>query len=245
MAKPLIGITCSAYTRDTGDLCYGVMPAYTRSVAMAGGLPLLIPPNIDHDALREIYDHVDGVLLSGGGDVDPARYGMSADDLVEGVSEDRDRIEIDMVRWAAAEDKPLFGICRGSQVANVALGGTLYRDIPKEYAGDTGIDHDYSARAQNDRGDVAHPVKVDGGTTLASILGTQEIQVNTMHHQSLREIAPALIVSASAPDGIIEGAELRDARFFVTVQWHPEEMTTYSEPMRRLFAAFVDATRNA
>src|SRR5258708_2406239 len=196
MAKPLIGITCSAFTRDTGDLCYGVMPAYTRSVAMAGGLPLLIAPNIDQDTLREIYERVDGVLLSGGGDVDPTQYGMESEGLVSYVNPDRDRVEIDVTRWAAAEDKPLFGICRGQQVANVALGGTLYRDIEKEYAGYVGIDHDLSSKTG--RGDIAHPVKIDQGTKLAALLGTQEIQVNTMHHQSVRKIAPTLTVSASA-----------------------------------------------
>src|SRR5260221_11530840 len=164
---------------------------------------------------------------------------MDSGGLVSYVNPDRDRVEIDVTRWAAAEDKPLFGICRGQHVANVALGGTLYRDIEKEYAGFTGIDHDLSSKTG--RGDIAHPVKIDQGTKLATLLGTQEIQVNTMHHQSVRQIAPTLTVSASAVDGIVEGIELPGARFFVAVQWHPEEMTTYSEPMRRLFAAFVDA----
>src|SRR5260221_14649518 len=123
MAKPLIGITCGAMTRNTGELCYGVMPAYTRSVAQAGGLPLLIAPNIDDDVLREIYEQVDAVLLTGGGDVDPALYGMVDDGLVHGVNADRDRTETELPRWAAAENKPLLGICRGIQVVNVALGG--------------------------------------------------------------------------------------------------------------------------
>ncbi len=243
MAKPLIGITCSAFTRDTGDLCYGVMPAYTRSVAMAGGLPLLIAPNIDQDTLREIYERVDGVLLSGGGDVDPTHYGMDSGGLAEYVNPDRDRVEIDVARWAAAEDKPLFGICRGQQVVNVALGGTLYRDIEKEYAGNNGLDHDLSSKTG--RGEVAHSVMIDEGTKLSTLLGAHEVDVNTMHHQSVREIAPTLSVSAIAVDGVVEGIELPGARFFVAVQWHPEEMTTYSEPMRRLFAAFVDAAHGS
>jgi putative glutamine amidotransferase len=241
MAKPLIGVTCGAMKRDTGELCYGVMPAYSRSVALAGGLPVLIAPNIDDDTLREIYERVDGVLLTGGGDVDPALYGIADDGLAHSINPDRDRTEIEITRWALADNKPLLGICRGVQVVNVALGGTLYRDIEKEYSGYNGLDHELSSKISRDH--VAHPVQINAGSTLANVLDTESVQVNTLHHQALREVAPGLTVSAHALDGVIEGVELPGARFFVGVQWHPEEMTNYSEPMRRLFGAFVNATR--
>src|SRR5260221_4113893 len=239
MSKPLIGITCGAITRNTGELCYGVMPAYTRSVALAGGLPLLIAPNVDNDVLRELCERVDAVLLTGGGDVDPELYGMTDDGLVTSINPDRDRSEIEITRWAAGDNKPLLGICRGVQVVNVALGGTLYRDIPSEYQ--TDFDHELSSKIARDH--AAHDIQIDSGSKLADVLGLEKVHVNTLHHQALREVAPRLTITAHATDGIIEGVELPDSRFFVGVQWHPEEMTTYSEPMRRLFGAFVDAAR--
>ncbi|MEP7285992.1 MAG: gamma-glutamyl-gamma-aminobutyrate hydrolase family protein [Chloroflexota bacterium] len=239
MAKPLIGITCGIRQSSKKEAFYGVLPAYTRSVAMAGGLPILITPDLDQVSLREIYDRVDGVLFSGGGDVDADRYGMANDDLVQSIQSDRDATEIELARWAAAENKSVFGICRGVQVVNVALGGTLYRDIATEYPGYTGQQHDMWEKAP--RGFEAHPVQIEDGTQLAAILGTQTVKVNTLHHQALREVAPNLRVSAYADDGLIEGVELPHARFFVGVQWHPEEMTEYSETMRRLFSAFVAA----
>src|SRR3954469_21702457 len=156
MAKPLIGITCGAYKRDSGELAYGVLKTYTHSVANAGGLPVLIPPVLDAESLRELYERIDGVLLTGGGDVDASQYGMTNDGLVEGIDLDRDVTEISVARWAASDDKPLLGICRGSQVVNVALGGTLYRDIPTEYGAPSDIDHDQSGKAP--RGFEAHPV---------------------------------------------------------------------------------------
>jgi putative glutamine amidotransferase len=239
--KPLIGITCGARQNKEGISFYGILPAYTKSVAAAGGLPVLITPTSDVQLLREIYERMDGVLLAGGGDVDPLIYGMTDDGLVHAVDADRDAAEIAIARWAAAEDKPLLGICRGCQVANVALGGTLYRDIEKEYPGYNGLDHDQWGKAP--RHHLAHPVTVEAGTKLAAAIGTQQVQVNTLHHQALRDVAPQLSVSASAIDGLIEGVEIPDARFFVGVQWHPEELAEYNEPMRRLFQTFIESAR--
>ncbi|HLY27452.1 MAG TPA: gamma-glutamyl-gamma-aminobutyrate hydrolase family protein [Aggregatilineales bacterium] len=243
MSKPLIGITCGAFRRTAGDVCYGAPQAYARSVTMAGGLAILIPPNLDDESLREVYEHVDAVLLSGGGDVDPVLYCMSGDGMVYDVDGERDRVETAIVRWASHEDKPLFGICRGAQVANVALGGTLYRDIAKEHPGFDGMDHELSEKTGRDQ--VAHAVEIKAGSKLSSLIGQDSLQVNTLHHQALRDVAPRLAVTANAPDGVIEGVELPGAQFFVAVQWHPEEMTPYSEPMRRLFAAFVESAAQA
>jgi putative glutamine amidotransferase len=241
MTKPLIGLTCGAIKRDTGELYHGVLVAYTKSIVQAGGIPLLIPPTMDETLLRATYEHVDGVLMTGGGDVDPVLYGMTDDGLVHNVQPERDATEINVAKWAAAEDKPLFGICRGSQVMNVALGGTLYRDIPAEYPHHNDVEHDLWGSKPRDF--EAHSVEVKDGTHLARVLNTHSVMVNTLHHQSVKDIAPGLHPSAAAPDGIIEGVELPNARFYVGVQWHPEEMTGYSEPMRRLFAAFVEAAK--
>jgi putative glutamine amidotransferase len=240
MSRPLIGITCGPRYAD-GRLFYGSLPAYTESVAVAGGSPVLITPNLDEDALRSIYERLDGVLIAGGGDVDPAYYGMTADGLVRDVDRSRDFTEISVTRWAADDDKPLLGICRGCQVANVALGGTLYRDIPKEHPGYNGIDHDLWGKFPRDYR--AHTVAIAPQTRLASAIGETAPRVNSMHHQALRDVAPKLVAVANAEDGVIEGIEMPDARFFVGVQWHPEEMIENSEPMRRLFETFVSAAR--
>src|SRR5258707_4485752 len=187
MPKPLIGVTCGVHERATGELFYGVLSAYTEAVAMAGGLPLLIAPNLGEETLHEIYERVDGVLLTGGGDVDPSLYGMADDGSVHNIRRERDVTEINVTRWAAADDKPLFGICRGIQVANVALGGTLYRDIAIEYPGYNGVEHDQWGKFP--RGHEAYAVEIDPGTQLAQALGTSTVNVNTLHHQALRDVA--------------------------------------------------------
>jgi putative glutamine amidotransferase len=239
MHKPLIGITCGP--RDiNGAPFYGSRPTYIESVTKAGGLPILIASNIDEETLRGIYEHIDGVLLAGGGDIQPALYGMDNSHLAHEVDPDRDVAEINVVRWAAADDKPLFGICRGCQAINVALGGTLYRDIRAEYPGYNGIDHALWGKFPRDH--IAHTVRVEPTTHLATVIGESRPPVNSLHHQALRDIAPGLIASAHAEDGLTEGIEMAGARFFIGVQWHPEELYDTSEPMRRLFVAFIDAS---
>jgi putative glutamine amidotransferase len=250
MRKPLIGITCGRHY-DKGSPYYGSLPSYIKAVEIAGGLPVLIAPNVSDDVLRAIYERMDGVLVSGGGDVDPSFYGMESAGLVHETDKSRDIMEINVSRWAASENKPLLGICRGCQVVNVALGGTLYRDIPAEYFGGNGasdshknggIDHDLLGKFP--RSHIAHTVKVEPESRLASVVGEQIPQVNSLHHQALRDVAADLTVSAISPDGLIEGVEMPNARFFVGVQWHPEELVEYSEPMRRLFEAFIVAARS-
>jgi putative glutamine amidotransferase len=240
MRRPLIGITCGQRGIQAAPF-YGVRPTYIGSVAKAGGLPILIASNVDQETLRSIYERVDGVLLSGGGDIQPALYGMDASNHVHEADRGRDVAEINVVRWAAADDKPLFGICRGCQVINVALGGTLYRDIRAEYPGYNGIEHAQGNKFPRDY--LAHTVSVEPTTHLATVIGEPRPPVNSLHHQGLRDIGPGLIVSAHAEDGLAEGIEIAGTHFFVGVQWHPEELYDASEPMRRLFAAFIDATR--
>jgi len=244
VTRPLIGIVAGPYHNyyHNDELIYGTLPAYTASVAQAGGLPVLISPNVGAEALRATYDRLDGVLLSGGGDIDPSHYGLTPDETVYGVSTDRDSFELEMVRWAYAENKPLFGICRGCQMMNVALGGTLYLDIPREYPAYTGINHSqWGPTTPRDK--IAHQVSVQSGTRLAEALGSASgldgVAVNSLHHQALRTIAPPLKVTANAEDGIVEGVEDPAKHFFLGVQWHPEELTPKDETMRALFRAFI------
>ncbi len=235
MRKPLIGLTCAIHQERNGTIFYGTLPSYTRALEAAGGLPLLIVPNLNAETLREIYDRVDGVLLTGGGDVDPVLYGAPNDTELRSIDPDRDSTEINVTRWAVDDDKPLLGICRGIQVMNVALGGTLYRDIASEYG--QAVDHDLgSAQSRDFEG---HPISVRAGSHLAELLGETHPAVNTMHHQAIRDLGKGLLPVATSPDGLIEGVEREGARFIVGVQWHPEELYEYSEPMRRLFEGFV------
>jgi putative glutamine amidotransferase len=238
--KPLIGLTCT-FRNEDGSLLYGLYASYIKAVENAGGLPLLIPINLLPENLRALYDVVDGVLLTGGGDVDPTEYGVANDIPLRSINPDRDRTELTVARWAAAEDKPTLGICRGVQVMNVALGGTLYRDLASEFG--TMVNHDLGGSQPRDF--KGHSVEVAEGSKLANLLGDTAPSVNSMHHQAIRQLGESLKPVAVAPDGIVEGVEIPTAKFFVGVQWHPEELAGYSEPMQRLFSGFVQhATPN-
>ncbi|HVO42335.1 MAG TPA: gamma-glutamyl-gamma-aminobutyrate hydrolase family protein, partial [Aggregatilineales bacterium] len=140
MRKPLIGITCGRYDDARGGIVFGTRPAYVRSIEQAGGIPVFIPPDVAEDTLRDIYARLDGVVLSGGADIDPIHYGMTNAGLSKTIDPARDMVELAIARWAAANDKPTLGICRGCQVINVALGGTLYQDLAVEVPG--ALDHD-------------------------------------------------------------------------------------------------------
>lgn len=246
MSKPLIGIICGPHY-ENGALYYGLLPGYLRSIAAAGGLPVMIAPNHDEETLRAMFDRMDAVLMAGGADVDPKYYGMDGHPTIYGVDPLRDTAELAVIRWAAKEDKPLLGICRGVQMMNVALGGTLYRDIPSEYPDFTGVNH--SNRGKGAWHLIAHKVDVLHNSRLAEAMGLSGglVEVNSLHHQAVREVAPSLKISAVSEDGIVEGIELPDARFFVGVQWHPEEITgsqlSSREAMEHLFATFVRAAQ--
>ncbi len=216
---------------------YGAGPTYLHAVESAGGLPLMIAPNLAEDTLRQIYERLDGVLLIGGGDVDPTLYGLTSADLVElrSVDATRDSSEIALTHWALADDKPLLGVCRGIQVMNVALGGTLYRDIATEYG--TVVDHDRENVGMYRL--EGHKVTVRDGSRLSVLLGSETVPVNSFHHQAIRELSHELTATALSTDGLVEGVEQLNARFFVGVQWHPEVMYDDSEPMRRLFSGFI------
>lgn len=233
--RPLIGITTSSFTVPATGWRYN--RAYVgciEAIADAGGLPVLIPVTIESDTRRQLYERLDGVLLSGGEDVNPVHYGASPHPALGNVDDDRDRAEFELVRWSLEEDRPLFCICRGHQVLNVALGGTLIQDIPSQV--ETDIHHDALPRDG-----MAHEVEIDPKSRLAAVLGVTRVGVNSLHHQAVETPAPISCVTAYAPDGVIEGAELPDKKFVLSVQWHPEDLFRQHETMRRLFRAFVAA----
>jgi len=246
MKRPLIGIVTSSHTGENGVPCNRIYAQPALDIADAGGLPVYIPTRLDEATLRALYERLDGVLLPGGADIRPSRYGAAEiHPKVYGIDDPRDEAEIALARWAVEDDRPLFGICRGHQVINVALGGTLIQDIPSQIA--TPLVHDLPDDQPRDT--LLHEVRIEPDSKLARILGTTQIRVNSLHHQAVDTPAPGLKVTAFSPDEIIEGVEMPNRRFALSVQWHPEDMYigSYpeSEPMRRLFAAFIDAARRS
>ena len=223
--RPLIGVTPCSRIDD-----------YVQSVKRAGGEPVVLR-NSDDPAT--VLSRVDGVLLTGGADVDPALYGQERHDTTY-VDEDRDRFEIPLSRGALDHDVPVFAICRGVQVLNVAAGGTLVQDIPSQSASELNHSIDVPKNAN------AHPVRVTPGTKLAASLGPtanlSTCAVNSRHHQSVGDVAPSFVVSAVSPDGIIEAIERPGAAFCLGVQWHPENFWKTGE-FAPLFQSFVEAAR--
>lgn len=236
MNPPLIGVTVFRTKTQSGLPAVSVVDAYIQALLQAGAAPLLIPLGAPDAALEAIFDRLDGLLFTGGGDVAPEVFGGQPHPRVGDVDPDRDRIEIYLVRQAMALKRPFLGICRGIQVLNVALGGTLYTDIADQHAG--ALRHDYYPDIPRDY--LAHRVDVSKPSRLADILGQTQVEVNSLHHQALQQVAPGLTPTAYAPDGILEAVELADHPFGLGVQWHPEWLQAHA-PMRALFRAFVQA----
>jgi len=231
--SPLIGIPCRA-TDDPAPRFFNNQ-SYVRALEAAGGSAVLIPLLADQAALRTIYERLDGVLLAGGGDVEPGRYGdVERHPTLFGVDPAQDEVETTLTRWALADGRPLLAICRGIQVLNVAVGGMLWQDVPSQRPSD--VDHPGKDRP---RYAVNHLVTIAPRSRLAAILGDEPLGVNSFHHQAIRQLAPGFVVTAVAPDGVIEAIESPDSRFALGVQFHPEEMWSVSERLARLFRAFV------
>jgi putative glutamine amidotransferase len=230
--KPVIGLTCSTSTETSGSGVrrFHCPEPYVRRVEEAGGLPILLPTT-DPARVEGLLGLVDGVILIGGDDVDPALYGAKRSPHLGSVDRPRDDFELEIARVCAAGDLPAFGICRGHQVMNVALGGTLIQHIPAEVAAPV---------AHSGRTDETHPASVVAGSRLHALLGARRLAVNSHHHQAVSRLAKALRVTATAPDGVIEAAELPGHAFFLAVQWHPERMPK-ATATKRLFRAFVAA----
>ena len=238
MAPPLIGITTAVRTNDQGNRFYAAYAPIIAAVEKGGGLPVMFPCELASGTLRQLYDRVDGLLLPGGGDIDPSRYGEGKHSETANIDLARDEAEINVVRWAVDENRPLFCICRGHQVLNVALGGTLVQDIPSQV--ETSEDHHFDKpRTQR-----IHDIKIEADSHLAQIMGKTATDVNSIHHQAIGQIASPLRVTAYSPNGVIEAVEIPDHRFVLAVQWHPEDLTD-DEMMLRLFQAFVDKARES
>ena len=229
-------VAVTAGIRPDGDTSrVRLTAAYVTALESAGLIPLIVPPLSTPDAAAAVLDSVAGLVLTGGGDIDPARYGEKRHEKVHSINAARDATEAALIQEAQRRGTPVLAICRGIQMLNVALGGTLVQDIPSQC--ETDISHDEeSARTSR-----THEVSVEPDSLIAKAIGTEHLTVNSFHHQSVKRVADGMRVTARSPDGIIEGLESTDDSWWVmAVQWHPEEMTDSPEPWDRgLFQAFA------
>ena len=218
----------------------GVNAAYVDSVTAAGAVPVILPPTIAPDHAVHALEGMDGVLLSGGEDIDPMWYGMDPAAQLAAVDPARDRFEFALFTAARERGLPVLGICRGLQLVNVAMGGVLWQDLPTERP--SAVQHD-RADARDVR---THAIALAAGSRTADALGACELAVNSFHHQAVRTLASGLVATAHAADGLVEAFEGTDGAWLVAVQWHPEEMHADPHaPDRGLFAALVEAAREA
>lgn len=243
MPFPVIGITGGAdqSARSPHRSLFAIGQSYVRAVELGGGVAVIVPPRVDEARLRALFERLDGLILSGGGDVSPALYGEDDSGLLRRVDEQRDQTELVLARWVLAESLPLLAICRGIQVLNVAAGGTLVQDVPTQVPDP--LSHS-SPVAGRPVADVSHTVEVVSGSRLAALVGAGELGVNSAHHQAVRDVGAGLVVTARAPDGVIEGLESPDHPFCVGVQWHPEAMAASHPVMRRLFEGLVESAQS-
>ena len=235
MKRPLIGVTIG-YASKNHEI-FTLRDDYVRAVEKAGGLPVVLAPGRPEDA-ADLLETVDGLLLTGGADVDPGLYGEERHETVTRVIPERDAFEIALCREALRKDQALLAICRGQQVLNVATGGTLIQDIPSQVSG--AGDHD----PETERWETVHQVRILPRTRLREILERETIDVNSFHHQAVRGLGQGLVISATATeDGVIEGIELPGRRLAVGVQWHPEAFWDQPDDFQPLFDALVKACR--
>ena len=236
---PRIGITGIVRQWD-GVSRTGVNSAYVESVIRAGGVPVVLSPLIGAARAAAAVDGVDGLLLTGGEDVDPSLYGVAPSPRLGTVDRNRDLFELAALRAARERLMPVLGICRGIQLINVAFEGTLWQDLPSERA--QGVDHN----PKTPRDVQSHGIRVAAGSRAAAALGRTDFEANSIHHQAVRELGTGLIATAWASDGLIEAVEgPAEGSWLLAVQWHPEEMHAEgTAPERGLFRALVQAAES-
>ena len=231
--RPVIGMIAAPNPK----LLHGrhlINTSYVRAVIAAGGTPLLIPSDGDDGLAAEYRPLLHGLLVPGGEDVTPALYGEDPLRQVTFMNEEKDRMELALIRGAVDRGMPVFGICRGIQLLNVCFGGTLYQDLPAQYPGVLGHAQDMAIRGQ-----LTHRVTLEPDSLLEKLLGGEPLSVNSYHHQAVRTPAPGFTVTARAADGVIEGVEDPERNLYA-VQWHPEDLVESHPRFRPLFRHLVE-----
>ena len=233
--KPVIGITTD-FEEDGKSI---LKNTYVQAVIRAGGLPMIVPVGLEQD-VDQLVAMLDGLLLSGGNDINPMLFNEEPHEHLGEVSPSRDSSELELARRMLKTGKPILGICRGLQVLNVAVGGTLYQDLHKQNEGPI-LQH--VQKAPNTHS--SHYVQVDKGSLLESIAGSDRIQVNSYHHQSLKDVPPIFKITGVASDGIVEAIESTDEQFVLGLQWHPEALSAAKDAVSlRIFERFIGACAN-
>lgn len=232
-SKPIIGVM-PLYDEERESIW--MLPAYMDGLREAGAVPVILPLVIDDEDIGLIDNMIDGYLFTGGHDIDPYLYGEENRSCGV-INHDRDRLEKAVFEKAYGGDKPILGICRGLQIINAFLGGTLYQDLPTERPTDTA----HVMERPYDR--AVHNVKIERKSSLYKLLETDTLGVNSYHHQAIKDIAPPLSVMAVAEDGTAEAFEDRTRRFLWAVQWHPEFSYRTDQCSRKIFKAFTDACK--
>ena len=230
MKKPLIGLIPLV---DEGRESFWMLPGYMAGIARAGGLAVMLPLTCEDTDIENLVERFDGFLFTGGHDVDPALYGQEKEGCCGDLCPGRDAMEGKLLKAALDADRPVLGICRGLQLMNAVLGGTLWQDIPTQFPSDT------NHRMAAPYGRAEHPVQVSSELPFGDLPMT--LGVNSCHHQGIRKLAPELKVWAAAPDGLVEAVYLPGKRYARAVQWHPEFFPVEDELSRYIFRSFVEA----
>ena len=238
MTFPIIGVTSYRNQSQLGFDQYSISEHYISSLAQAGACPIIIPLGLGEVAMDDLLSRLDGVLFSGGGDIHPRFYSSPGHSQVAEVDEDRDRVELYLLKQILRMQRPILGVCRGLQLINVGLGGSLWDDLGAQNP--EFLDHDCSSDWPRDH--LAHEIVIHPDSRLAEILGAKQAQVNSLHHQGIRSLSEQLRPLASAPDGLIEAVEIRGYPYGIGVQWHPEWMPQDPQ-MQALFRSFVSAAK--
>jgi putative glutamine amidotransferase len=240
--RPLIGVPTGREKsqRFFGLALYIMNQTYVRTLENLGALPVLIPLQMSEATLRGIYERLDGLLLPGGEDMDPSTYQAERHPQLGATDKERDRTELLLAEWALADGMPIFGVCRGAQVLNVACGGTLYQDLHSQRP--DFAKHDYFP-PNYERFRISHGIRIEADSRVGRALGTVH-EVNSMHHQGIARLGEGLRPVAVTDDGLVEAVEVPELPFAVGVQWHPEELARTDQHSSSLFYDFVCTAAN-
>jgi putative glutamine amidotransferase len=234
MKKPIIGVTAHVEL----DYKHSLASDYVKAIITANGLPVILPIWLDQD-VQQLVEMLDGIVITGGGDIDPTIFGEEPHPQLGTISPGRDSFEMALIQAFLKKNKPILGICRGMQILNLTIGGDMFQDIYSQSEQPL-LQHSQKAN----RTHRAHYVEAQEGSLMAKLAGQSKFMVNTFHHQAVRNVPEPLMISGVASDGVIEAIESVEHRFVLGVQWHPEALAVAGEEMnKRIFAEFVKNCR--